>query len=125
MAPCEGIKALRAIGAMPEIGFQQTLHRYGRLIGLDVAQHFSADRPFIAEAAAEDDMIAIDGVAFFIDGDARADQADVADIMLRAGMMAAGEMDVDGLVERDPVLAPARDILGMALGVGSGEFATL
>ena len=43
--------------------------------------------------------------------------------MLRAGMMAAGEMDVDRRVERDPRLAPARDLLGVALGVGGGELA--
>ena len=37
--------------------------------------------------------------------------------------MAAGEMDVDRRVERDARLAPARDLLGVALGVGGGELA--
>ena len=44
-------------------------------------------------------------------------------VMLRAGMMAAGEMDVDRRVERDARLAPARDVLGVALGVGGCELA--
>ena len=50
-------------------------------------------------------------------------QPDLADEMLRAGMMAAGEMDVDRRVERDARLAPARDLLGVALGIGGGELA--
>ena len=37
--------------------------------------------------------------------------------------MAAGEMDVDRPVERDARLAPARDLLGVALGVGGRELA--
>ena len=43
--------------------------------------------------------------------------------MLRAGMMAAGQMDVDRRVERNARLAPARDLLGVTLGVGGGELA--
>ena len=43
--------------------------------------------------------------------------------MLRAGMMTAGQMNVDRRVERDARFAPARDLLGMALGVGGGELA--
>src|SRR2546429_5008852 len=43
--------------------------------------------------------------------------------MLRTGVMASGEMDVDGRVECDAVLAPACDLLGMPLGIGGGEFA--
>ena len=43
--------------------------------------------------------------------------------MLRAGMVTAGQMDIDRRVERDARLAPARDLFGMAFGVGGGEFA--
>ena len=42
-------------------------------------------------------------------GTLRADQADVADVVLRAGMVAAGQVDVDGAVERDARLAPVGD----------------
>ena len=38
-------------------------------------------------------------------------------------MVAAGEVDVDRPVELDARLAPARDLLGVALGVGGGELA--
>src|SRR3990170_367388 len=41
--------------------------------------------------------------------------------MLRAGMMAAGEMDIDRLIDRDALLAPCGDCLGVPLGVGGGE----
>src|SRR3990172_3661890 len=44
--------------------------------------------------------------------------------MLRAGMMAAGEMDIDRRVERNAGLTPGRDLIGVALGVGGSEFAT-
>ena len=71
-----------------------------RVLGLHVAIEFAADRGIRAEAAADKDVIAVDRIALFRHGDARADQADVADIVLRAGMMAAGEMDVDRRVER-------------------------
>ena len=43
--------------------------------------------------------------------------------MLRAGVMAAGQMNIDRRVERDARFAPAGDLLGMALGVRSGELA--
>src|SRR3974377_1158924 len=44
--------------------------------------------------------------------------------MLRAGVMAAGEMYVDRRVELHARLAPHSDFFGMALSVGGGEFAT-
>ena len=54
----------------------------------------------------------------------RADQADIADVVLGAGMMAAGEMDVDRRVERRRAASHhARDLGGMLLGVGGGELA--
>ncbi len=43
--------------------------------------------------------------------------------MLGAGVMAAGQMDVDRRVERHARLAPARNFFGVALGVGGRELA--
>ena len=43
--------------------------------------------------------------------------------MLRAGMMTAGQMNIDRRVERNAGFAPARDLLGVALGVGGGKLA--
>ena len=67
-----------------------------------------AERRVRPEAAADQHVIAVDRVALLVDRDARRDQPDVADVVLRAGMMAAGEVDVDRRVERDARLAPAR-----------------
>src|SRR5262249_937694 len=47
------------------------------------------------------------------------EQADVADVMLRAGVMTAGEMNVDRRIEVDAALTPSRDLIGVTLGVGS------
>src|SRR5690606_7502054 len=69
------------------------------------------------------DVKAIDGIAVVVDCDARADQADVANIVLRAGMMTAGEMDIDRSIQRDARVAPMRDLLGAFLGMRGGEAA--
>src|SRR5205085_2789320 len=53
----------------------------------------------LAEAAADEDVIALD--LAFARGDLRAEQPDVADVVLRAGMRTAGEMDVERLVDGD------------------------
>ena len=94
-----------------------------RILGLDVAIDFRRDRRVRAEAAADMDVIALDGVAVLGGRHLAGDQSDVADVVLRAGMMAAGEMDVHRPVERKAALAPARDRLGVAFGVGGRELA--
>ena len=68
-------------------------------------------------------MIALDRIGLFGLLHLAGQQTDVGDEMLRAGMVAAGQMNVDRRVERDARLAPLRDLFGMALGVGGGEFA--
>ena len=96
---------------------------FGASSRLDVAIELAAERGVRPEAAADQDVIALDRVAVLGDLHLAGEQADLADIVLRAGVMAAGEMDVDRRVERDARLAPARDLLGVALGVGGGELA--
>ena len=115
-------RLLRAC-AMGEIAFEQALDRAPAHPPPSRRGRSRARGPPRAEAAADMDVIALDGVAIVRGRDLAGDQADVADIVLRAGMMAAGEMDVDRAVELDARLAPARDLLGMALGVGGGEAA--
>ena len=53
-----------------------------------------------------------------VDRHATGEQADVADVVLRAGVGTAGEMDVDGRVEGDARLHPVGDRHRRALGVG-------
>ena len=66
-------------------------------------------------------MIAIHHV--FTRFDLRAEQADIPDVMLRTGMMAAGEVNVDGGVEREAGVEIIGDFQTVFFGVGVGEFA--
>ena len=93
-------------GAVREIGLQQPLDRPRRVLGLEVAVDLLAAIGIRTKAAACKQMITLDGVGILADIDFRGDQADVADVMLRAGMVAAGEMNVQRRVELDPRLAP-------------------
>src|SRR6516165_4589237 len=102
---------------------EHTLDYFRRILGLDVAIDLAAQRGFGTEPAAEINVIALDGVAFFRGLDLAGEKADFADVMLGARIMTAGEMDVDRAVKLHAALAPARDLLGMALGVGGGKFA--
>ena len=109
---------------MIDIGFQHTLDGARRVLGLHILEQFAAHRRVGAEPAADQQMIAIDGVAIIVDRNARADQADVADIVLRTGMMAAGQMNVDRRLKRHALVAPCGNLVGVLLGVSSGETAT-
>ena len=95
----------------------------GACFGAHVHEDLARQSDVHAGAAANQHVVALDRVAVVVDRHLAGDQADVADIVLRAGMMAAGEMDVHGRVELDARFAPARDLLGMPLGVGGGEAA--
>ena len=119
----EGDEAFLARGAVREIGLEDALDRLRRVLRLDVAIKLAPERGIGPEAAADQHVIALDRVGLLVLLHLAGEQADLGDEMLRAGMMAAGQMDVDRRVERDARFAPARDLLGMALGVGGGEFA--
>ena len=103
--------------AVREIGLQQSLDRLRRVLGLEVVIDLLPDIGIRTKAAAGEEMIALDRIVILADRHLRRDQADIADVMLRAGMMAAGEMDVERRVDVDARLAPVADLGGMALGV--------
>ena len=69
-------------------------------------------------------VVTLDGVALLEDLHLAGQKADVADVVLRTGMMASSQVDVDRAIERNTRLAVAGDILGMTLGVRCGEFAS-
>src|SRR5579863_7326021 len=120
----EGEEALIRRGAMGEIGFQYALDRARRLVGFDVVKNLAAALGIRPKAAADVNVVALDLIAVLVDLHLDAEQADVADVMLRAGVGAAGEMDVERAVERNAGFAPLRDVVGVLLGVGHGEPAT-
>src|ERR1700691_782952 len=108
---------------MRQIGFQQLLDGLRRVFRLEVVVNLLPDIGVGAEPAAREQMIAFDGVVLFANGDFGGDQTYIADVMLRAGMVTAGKMDVQRRVEYNPRLAPVADLGAVALGIGRRELA--
>src|SRR5258708_29933376 len=110
-------EVLEALGRPPfgEIGAQHRLDPIWQLRSRNRRPDLAADAALIAGAAADIDGVALDHVLAL--GHAHAEQADIADIMLRAGMRAAGEMDIERLVERQPGVEMLDERRGVALGV--------
>src|SRR5207237_8133814 len=100
---------------MREIGFQQSLDRLRRVFRLEVVIDLLPHIGIRTKAAAGKQMIALDRINILADINLRRDQPDIADVMLRAGMMAAGDVDVERRVDVDARLAPVADLGGMAL----------
>src|SRR5262249_8077315 len=94
------------------------------ILGLDVVIDLLADVGVGTKAAAGEEMIALGGVVTLAEGYFRGNQPDVADVVLRAGGMATGQVDIEGRVDGGAPVAPIADVGRMALGVGGGEFAS-
>src|SRR5581483_5086967 len=116
---CEIMEGLLRIAAMREIGAEHAFDATQYLRNRQRRVKFAAETALGAGAAADIDDVSFDRLL----ADLGAEQADVADEMLRAGVRATREVDVDRLVERDAVLEMRRQRQGLALGVGGGEFA--
>src|SRR4051812_4125336 len=108
---------------MCQISFQQLLYCFRRLLGLDVMIDRLAQISIWPEPATSEQVITFDGLVLLTNSNFRRYQPDIADVMLSAGMMAAGEMDVERRVDRHPGLAPVRDLPGVAFGVGGCKLA--
>src|SRR5262245_55273113 len=109
--------------AMREIGLQDSLNGLRRILGLHVAIELAPKRGVGAKTATDQHVIALDRISLLVVLHLAGQQPDFRNEMLRAGMMAAGEVDIDRRVECDARLAPTGDLLGMALGVGGGKLA--
>src|SRR3954447_24660362 len=108
---------------MGQIRFQQPFNRPWRLRGRDVAVDFPPELRVRAEPTAGEQMIGLDCIVLLTDRNLGGDQPDVADIMLRARMMAAGEMYVQRRVDRHSRLTPVTNVGSMAFCVRRGELA--
>src|SRR5262249_2827743 len=91
--------------------------------GDNVAIEFAAERGVWAEAAANENVIPLDRIVVFVRLDLAGEQSDLRHKMLRAGMVAASQMNIDRRVERNARLAPGSDVVGMTFGVRGREFA--
>src|SRR5712691_2708610 len=119
----EGEEALRRGSAVREIGPQDAFDRRRRVFGLHVAVKLAAEHGIGSEAAAGKDVVALDGIALFRGLHLASQQTDLADVVLGAGVVAAGEMDIDRPVELEACLAPTRNRFRMPLGIRGGELA--
>src|SRR3977135_2775371 len=91
---------------MREISLQQLLDRSRRVLGLEIMKDLLPDIGLRTEPAAGEQVIALDRIVALAGRHFRRDQADIADVVLRAGMVAAGQMDVERLIDIDPWLPP-------------------
>src|SRR3954449_2235214 len=108
---------------MGEIGLEQLFNRFGRILGFDVAINFSAQIGVGAEAATCEQVIAFHALVVVANRDSGGDQPDIADVVLRAGMMASRYMDVERSIDRNSRLAPVADLGSMTFGVRRRKFA--
>src|SRR5271163_522429 len=108
MAAGESEKGLFGGRAMRQIGLQQLLDGFWRILRLEVVIDLLSHFGIGTKTSAREQMIALDGVLLanrYLGGD----QADIADVMLGAGMVAAGHMDVERGIDLNPRLAPVAD----------------
>src|SRR5207302_3362647 len=114
----EGFVWRRALRA---VRLQHALESTGHFHGGHIAQDFACELAPLAVATTEVQVVALD-LAFAAD-DPRAEQADVADVVLRARIRAACEMDVERRLKLELRIEMVSDRDGMALGVGRRELA--
>src|ERR1700704_3810598 len=108
---------------MREIRLQQALDRLRRVFGLEVVVDLLPDIGVRAKTSAGEQVIALDGVVVLADRHFGGNQPDIADVVLRAGLMAAGDMNVEWRLDVDARLAPVADLGSMKLGIGCRELA--
>src|SRR5260221_10055763 len=97
---------------MREIRLQQPLDGLRRILRLEVVIDFLPYIRMGTEAAAREQMVALDGV-LLANRDFCGNQPDIADVVLRAGMVAAGDVNIDRRLDIDSRLAPVADLGGV------------
>src|SRR5438477_13171823 len=86
MAAREGQECFLRRCAMGEVGLEHALDGLRCVLGLHIAVKLAAERSIGAEAAANVQMVALDRVALVRHLHLGADQPDIADVMLGAGV---------------------------------------
>ena len=104
--------------AMSDIRLQYPLDDPRHVGRRHVAIELTRERGIGTETAADMDVIALDRIGVLGRLHLAGDEPDVADIVLRAGVMTAGQVNVHRHVDGHAFLAPLRDRLGVRLGVG-------
>src|SRR6266540_5622831 len=102
-----------------QISLQHTLQQSGHLVERDAFEDHAADARLGARAAPEDDVVTLDSGR----ADLHAQQSDVPNVMLRTRVRAAGEVNIDGLVERNALTEMLGKLHRLTLRVGGGPLA--
>src|SRR6185312_15111386 len=102
----------------------QTLNEPWRFIGLQIADHLLPDVGVRSKSTAGKQVIAFYRFVFARTGHLGRDQSDVADVVLGAGVVASGEVDIERRIEFNPALAPVTDGSSVTFGVRRCELAS-
>src|SRR3974377_2501958 len=101
MAAREGKKGFFFGNTVRQISLEQFLNRLRRVLRLEVAVDLPPDIGIGPESSAGEQVIALDRVIALADGHFGGDQADVADVVLGAGVMTARHVNVQWRVDLD------------------------
>src|SRR5207302_2006604 len=107
--------------AASQINCKRALQQSRNLRERNTLEYFPANCATRARTASKNDVVALDGFTRHIDFDAL--QPDVADIMLRARVRTAGQVDIDRLVQFHTLVQVTRERHGLALRISSRKFA--
>jgi hypothetical protein len=109
--------------AVLQVGSQHPFEQAGKFLGADRRKNLAADSLLLPKTPSDEHVICLDtlsGQSGF-----RAQTADVAHVMLSAGVRTTGKMNVHRLVKLDSLLQPFRQGKSMAFGVGLRVLAIL
>src|SRR5437879_2071537 len=120
MALSEFLKRLARL-AMTQVAFQNPFQHRLELLEGNSLEHLPPDGLIPAEAATDEDVITFDCFAGYFDF--RAEQTDVTHVMLRAGVRAAAQVNVDRLVKLDAFFEIVGQFKRVAFGVRGRELA--
>src|SRR5690606_15854195 len=97
----EGFGGRTAVG---QIGPEQAFHGIWAIVPRNITEQFATDAGIAAGTAADKQVEAFDRVSVVAPVDLAGDEPDVADIVLGAGVVAAGQVNVDRRVDLQPAL---------------------
>src|SRR5262245_17528119 len=103
------------------IDLQYSFEQCGNLAERNSREDLPGHCPGIAITAANKDVVTLDGFAAHVHFHAL--QTDVAHVMLRARIRATGELNVDGPIERQPLIEKLTKRDGLSFGVRARPFA--
>ena len=118
----EFLKALLRRMAFALINAQELFNKRGRVLRSHVSSQQASDRSLVGIAPANMQMIALDLIPFIVHCDFCADEAYIADIMLRARMVTASEMNIDRRIQQEMRIHVIGDFQRMSFGVGRRKF---